>query len=236
MYLHISFHSIQSPLLILTVSFLSHDFPASSFYYRWRFHPLLDSFSRARVLSMQTGLIQFVVFDAWCKMEEHSRFEADSVFIAFLARKKDISSYMSTWMTRFEGIGHSVPLNGAVLPKVNKEEHFEVLRRTVSDSHEAVPSGFSGRCIERQDWLCCQVLDGARKQPASLIPADSDYSAPPARAPDCKDDCCCTTLCRYCPHCWASRKRELNPVTRNPSCHQTKMLLEPVKNKHYSYF
>lgn len=28
-------------------------------------------------------------------MEEHSRFETDSVFIAFLARKKDISSYVS---------------------------------------------------------------------------------------------------------------------------------------------
>jgi len=32
---------------------------------------------------------QFVFFNTWCKMEEHLRFEADSVFVTLLTRKKD---------------------------------------------------------------------------------------------------------------------------------------------------
>lgn len=132
-------------------------------------------------------------------------------------------------MTRFQDIRHLAPLIGAVFPKINEGGHFEVLHHIASGSHGAVPSGSSGRCIERQDWLCCQNLGGARKQPLKLKSAGSDCSAPHARVSDCKDDYYYTAPYRYSPHCWVFRRKGLDPVARSPSCHRTKMPLEPIK-------
>jgi len=135
-------------------------------------------------------------------------------------------------MMRFQDIRHLTPLIGTIFPKINEGGHFEVLRHIASGSLGAVPLESFGRCIERQDWLYCQDSGKARKQPLKLKSAGSDYSAPHAQVSDCKDDYYYTAPCRCFPHCWAFRKKGLDPVVQNPSCHRTKMLLEPTKESY----